>query len=156
MLLYNAMQCLRTSCWVMQRAERGAGHGGSVGQGLSVAMHAVVCFVSELQIAIFRRKRPVTLLGRSPFAMAAGCFSRAASIHAAFLPVASFRYNCIIKHVHTPGRPLCARHAATAGTSPLAEPAPKFAALPAEQQRQVDAYLDLLLDWNQRMNLTGR
>ena len=33
--------------------------------------------------------------------------------------------------------------------------APKFASLPVEQQRQIDAYLDVLLDWNQRMNLTG-
>jgi len=33
--------------------------------------------------------------------------------------------------------------------------ASKYATLPSEQQRQVDAFLDVLLDWNTRMNLTG-
>lgn len=84
------------------------------------------------------------------------CLSRAACVGAAFLPAASFRTGCTRKHLQAQGRPHCAGPiAAAAGTSPLAEPAPKFAALPAEQQRRVDAYLDLLLDWNQRMNLTG-
>ena len=42
---------------------------------------------------------------------------------------------------------------ATSGATPA--PAPKYATLTAEQQAQVDAYLDILLDWNTRMNLTG-
>ncbi|PSC68202.1 calcium-translocating P-type PMCA-type [Micractinium conductrix] len=68
--------------------------------------------------------------------------------------------------------PLCAATAAAAAPQPAggsssgtsgAPPAaaapppaaPKYAGLSAEQQRQVDAYLDILLDWNQRMNLTA-
>ena len=47
----------------------------------------------------------------------------------------------------------CRAVAAAAG--PAASGAPKFAALPAEQQQQVEAFLDILLDWNTRMNLTG-
>ena len=33
--------------------------------------------------------------------------------------------------------------------------APKFGDLSDDQKRQVDVYLDTLLDWNTRMNLTG-
>lgn len=68
-------------------------------------------------------------------------------------------------------RPLAAAAAATppspqpAGGAPAvsvtatggaaATPVPKYDTLTAEQQAQVDAYLDILLDWNTRMNLTG-
>jgi hypothetical protein len=45
--------------------------------------------------------------------------------------------------------------AADAAAGPAASGAPKFAALPVGQQQQVDAFLDVLLDWNTRMNLTG-
>lgn len=33
--------------------------------------------------------------------------------------------------------------------------APKFSDLSVEQRHQIDNYLDILLDWNTRMNLTG-
>jgi 16S rRNA (guanine(527)-N(7))-methyltransferase RsmG len=39
--------------------------------------------------------------------------------------------------------------------APPPAPAPKYATLPEGQRRQVDAYLDALLDWNSRMNLTA-
>lgn len=45
--------------------------------------------------------------------------------------------------------------AAPAAAAAAAAPAPKYETLTAEQQAQVDAYLDILLDWNTRMNLTG-
>ena len=45
--------------------------------------------------------------------------------------------------------------ATTAAAASGGSSVPKYAAMPAEQQRQVDAFLDILLDWNTRMNLTG-
>ncbi|KAL4422347.1 hypothetical protein ABPG75_008544 [Micractinium tetrahymenae] len=55
-----------------------------------------------------------------------------------------------------PRRPLATAASAAADLQPLPPAAaPKYASLSAEQQRQVDAYLDILLDWNQRMNLTA-
>lgn len=44
---------------------------------------------------------------------------------------------------------------ATAAAGAVSAPTPKYDTLTAEQQAQVDAYLDILLDWNTRMNLTG-
>ncbi len=44
---------------------------------------------------------------------------------------------------------------AAAAPGAASPPAPKYETLSAEQQAQVDAYLDILLDWNTRMNLTG-
>ena len=44
-------------------------------------------------------------------------------------------------------RPLAASQLRAAGAS--------YSTLPPAQQAQVDSYLDALLDWNTRMNLTG-
>ena len=66
------------------------------------------------------------------------------------------------RHLFTAHTSVCRAAAEDAAASPppqqsatAAAAAPKFASLPLEQQRQIDAYLDILLDWNQRMNLTG-
>lgn len=56
--------------------------------------------------------------------------------------------------IQQPARPLLCRRTPAAGTLAAAA-APKYAGLPPEQQQQVDAFVDILLDWNQRMNLTG-
>lgn len=45
---------------------------------------------------------------------------------------------------------------AAAPATPCTEAAPKFVNLPAEQQQQIDAYLDILLEWNKKLNLISR
>jgi 16S rRNA (guanine(527)-N(7))-methyltransferase RsmG len=68
------------------------------------------------------------------------------------------RHGC---HAASLSRPFCISTAANGAagaappTLPAFEAAPKFAALPSGQQRQIESYLDCLMDWNTRMNLTG-
>lgn len=81
-----------------------------------------------------------------------------------FVSLRDFRIASACRQRLVPPRLLRARPFATGGSAPSAAAitplppvaAPKYASLSAEQQQQVDAYLDILLDWNQRMNLTGR